>query len=88
MRVKDNYVLQQVIDEYIVVPIAEEADRIHGVISLNESGAYLWNLLSNCDYTESDIALRLAEEYGIDSDTAAADTANFIEQLQSIVCLI
>ena len=27
MKIKNNYVLQAIADEYLVVPIAEEADR-------------------------------------------------------------
>ena len=47
MKIKDNYVLQEVAKEYLVVPIAEEADRLQGIIRLNESGAFLWKYLES-----------------------------------------
>ena len=46
MKIKDNYVLQTMADEYIVVPVGEEADRVHGIIKLNETGAFLWKRMA------------------------------------------
>ena len=87
MKIKENYVLQTIGDEYIVVPIAEEADRLHGVISLTETGAYLWRCLMQGVDSKSELETDLIQEYGISSDLAYNDVDAFVSQLESIGCL-
>ena len=87
MKIKENYVLQTIGDDYIVVPIAEEADRLHGVISLNETGAYLWRRLLEGIDTKSQLETDLMQEYNISRDLAHKDVGAFILQLDSIGCL-
>lgn len=87
MKIKEGFVLQELVDEYIVVPVGDEADRIHGVIRLNETGAFLWNLLSQKDQTAEDLVTELTREYLTDPDTAKGDVAGFIESIKELGCL-
>lgn len=87
MKIKENYVLQKVGDDCIVVPIAEEADRLHGVVSLNETGEYLWRRLLEGVELKSELETDLIQEYGISPDLAHNDVDSFILQLDSIGCL-
>lgn len=86
MKIKDNYYLQAVADEFVVVPIAEEADRLHGVIKLNEVGAFLWRRLEQSASTD-DLTSLLMQEYGIDAETARRDVISFLNKLESIGCI-
>ena len=88
MKIKSNYVLQEIDDEYLVVPIAEEADRLHGVIRLNETGAFLWRCLEKDDFkTISDLKTELIHEYGISEVRAYQDVSSFINQLENLGCI-
>lgn len=87
MKIKENYVLQTIGDDYIVVPIAEEADRLHGIISLTETGAYLWRRLMEGIDTKSQLENALIQEYNISQDLAHNDVDAFVLQLESIGCL-
>lgn len=87
MKIKNNYVLQTVTDEYIVVPIADEADRLHGVIKLNETGAFLWNYIEKQNYSMENMVEAIIHKYGVERSIARNDVSTFIAQLKSIGCL-
>ena len=78
--------LQEIVDEFIVVPIGEDADRLEGIISLNSTGAFLWKLLLQ-NKSLVDLQNALIQEYSIDPDVAYSDLKIFIEQLSDLGCL-
>lgn len=88
MRIKDEFVLQELIDEYIVVPVGDESDRLHGIIRLNDTGAFLWKLLSQNDKTEDALVNALVDEYLIDIDTAKKDVNDFICVVKEYGCIL
>ena len=62
MRIKEQFVLQEVADDFVVVPISREAERLHGVIKLNKSGACLWEHMSQKDATTEELESILTPE--------------------------
>lgn len=87
MHISDQYMLRQVADEYLVIPVGEAALKIRGLIALSESGSLLYRKLqSGC--TEEELVSELLKEYDIDPETARADTAEFLEQMRSMGILI
>ena len=87
MKIKKNYVLKTMADEYIVVPVGEEADRIHGIIKLNETGAFLWKRMAGEKTSAEELERILMAEYPVDGDQARKDVSVFIEQLIDIGCI-
>lgn len=81
MRIKEGYMLREAAGETVVVPFGEEALNFQGIISLNETGAFLWKLLEQgC---KQDILVKaLLNEYEIDVDTANNDVKNFVEKVK------
>ena len=45
MRIKDNFVLRQVADTWCVLPLGEATLNLNGMLTLNDSGAMLWQTL-------------------------------------------
>ena len=87
MKIKKNYVLQEIADEYFVVPIAEEADRLHGVIRLNETGALLWNHLEKGIQSKKELETIIISEYNVAQVNLRTDIDLFLNQLEAIGCL-
>ncbi len=87
IMIKEDFVLQQIADEYLAIPVGVEADRIHGVIKLNETGAYLWKKLSKKEYTKEELARMLMEKYSIDATIAQKDVHSFIQEISVLGCL-
>lgn len=87
MRISEQFMLRQVADEYLVIPVGEAALKLRGLIALSESGSLLYRRLqSGC--TEEELVSALLMEYDIDPATARADTAAFLEQMRAMGILI
>ena len=87
MRISDQFMLRQVADEYLVIPVGEAALRIKGLIALSESGALLYRRLqSGC--TEAELTDTLLNEYDVEPQTARADVTAFLNQMRSLGILL
>ncbi len=79
MKIKKGYVLHCVDNVNIV--LADESKPAHdGIITLNNTGAFLWRLLETNSLPKA-LADGLMAEYGIDADTAMADVNDFLQKL-------
>lgn len=79
-KIKDGFVLRKIGPQVMAVPVGKLTSEIHGMIALSESGALLWNLLSQGADKET-LINALLEEYEIDRETAEKDTESFINNL-------
>ena len=87
MKIKKHFVLQNVVDEHLVVPVAEEGARLHGIITLNDTGAFLWGILAKRGADEDGLVRELVSEYEIDEAAAKKDVRAFLDTLESFGCL-
>ncbi len=81
MKIKEGFVLRMVGGNHIVVPIGAQTVDFRGIITLNDTGAFLWNLLQE-DRTEEQLMQALLAEYDVAADVAAADVSRFVESLR------
>lgn len=82
MKIKSDYIMREVAGNYVVVPTGKASLDFSGMISLNETGAFLWKQLE-CDKDEQELLSALLEEYEIDTTTAKTDIREFIEKLKA-----
>lgn len=74
MKAKKGFRLRTIADEKILVGEGMENIDFTKIISLNETAAYLWELISDGrSFTPDDLASLLTEEYEVDHATALAD---------------
>jgi len=80
MKLKDGFVLRQVAGETVVVPTGGDLD-MNMMITLNESGAFLWQKLQE-EITRDELVEAVLAEYK-DVDRIIAETAvdGFIAKL-------
>lgn len=86
MKIKENFVLRQIVDMWIVLPLDTAAVDFNGMLTLNESGVMLWNALSQ-GCSRLDLAKILTSEYNVSTEDALTDVDEFIEQLISVDCI-
>jgi len=77
MKLKYGYVLREIADSYVVVPVGNGVADFEGIITLNEVGAFLWENLKQ-DTDEAALLKALTNEYYVDEATAKADIAAFV----------
>ena len=87
MKLKDGFILRQVAGHTIVVPVGSKVVDFNCMITLNDTGAFLWQQLQN-DCTDEQLTAALLEEYDVTAEVAGADVAAFIEKLQQAELLV
>ena len=87
MKINPLFVLREIADEYMVIPLGEEAERIHGILVLNQTGAFLWKLLES-EQTEAGLLDALTAEFNVETDTAKDDISSFLSKIKEIGCLL
>ena len=80
MKVNKNFVVRQIADEYIIVPIGEAVINFNGMVTVNEVGKFIWQQLYE-DLAQDELLQRIIQEYDIDEQTAAEDMEEFLEKL-------
>lgn len=83
MKIKNGFILRQVSEAYVVVAVGEAAGAFNGMISLNESGAFLWKQLSEGCADEKELVQKLLNEYEVSEELAAKDVHAFLERLRA-----
>lgn len=86
MKLKEDLVLRQVADTWIILSMAQDVLNFDGVLKLNESGAMLWNLLKETENPQ-DLIEALMKQYDVDKQVAQDDVNAFLDNLEKAGCL-
>jgi len=86
VKVKENFLLRNVADAWVVMPIGQDMLDFNGVIKLNETGALLWKQLEEGADADS-LARALAEKYSVSFEEAKADAEEYLAKLAKAGCL-
>lgn len=82
MRVVPGFVVRQIAGETIAIPAGPAARELSGLLALNGSGQFLFDLLQT-EQTEDSLVQAMLDAYDIDDTTARTDVAEFVEILRS-----
>ncbi len=80
MKKHSEFVIRQVADRFVIVPVGAAAENFAGMLTINETGKFLWDLLET-DQTYETLAAALVQEYKIDKETALRDVKAFLEPI-------
>ena len=81
MKIKSGFVIREIAGQYMAVPVGERVNDLHGMIALNETGAFIWKLLED-EKTEKDLARALTEEYEVSYEEALEAVKEFRELME------
>jgi hypothetical protein len=79
MKLKDGFILREVAGETVVLPAGSDLN-LNMMISLNDTGKFLWSLLEN-ERDFSDLVSALLAEYDVDEQTAKIAVEGFVAKL-------
>lgn len=80
MKIKQGFVLRKVAGQYVALAAGAELVDFNAMVSTNETGAFLWELLKSGAEME-ELIEKMTAEYDVDEDTASADISEFTEKL-------
>lgn len=81
MKIKKDFILRKVADSYVVVPVGKLTLDFNGIINLNETGAFLFELLQEGAEKE-ELLRKMLEEYDVTPEKAAADIDVFLKKVE------
>lgn len=87
MKRNPNFLLRDVAGTKVIVPVGEAVSAFPGMITVNSTGAYLWELLEQ-EQTELSLIKALTDRYEVDEKTAKADVTAFVSKLKTAGALI
>ena len=79
MKLKEGFVLRSVAGQTVVLPSGDELD-LNMMITLNDTGAFLWEKLQS-ETSEDALIAALLAEYEVDEETARKAVAAFVQKL-------
>ena len=86
MKIKEGFVLRKVAARHVILPIGKASVNFNGMVSVNETGVLLWNVLEGGGDRDAMIDTLLSE-YEVDRETAARDVDEFIDTLTKTGCI-
>ena len=82
MKIKDTFILRNIAGNNIVLPVGASSESFSGMMTLNESGEFLWNSLQK-DISMDDLVNAMLAEYNVSAEQAKKDAEEFVESLRS-----
>ena len=80
MKIKEGFILREVADQIVVLPTGDQLD-LNMMITLNDTGRFLWEHLQQETPKEELVAALLAE-YEVDEELAAKSVDAFVQNLR------
>lgn len=88
MKLKYNFVTNEVADKIVAVAVGEDLAKFNGFVKMNDVGAYIFNMLKN-DVTAEDIVEAMQKDYADTPEAEIRETVEgFIAQLKESDLLV
>lgn len=81
MKIQGSYILRDVAGSHVVVPVGQSVADFNGLITMNETGAFLWRQLQE-DVERDTLIRRMTDEYDVTPAQAAQDVDTFLQKLR------
>ena len=80
MRIEKEFVLREIAGDYIIIPTGKTVLEFNGLITVNEVGVTLWNMLQE-EVTFDQLVQGILAEYDVEEDVAREDIQEFLDTL-------
>lgn len=83
MKRREGYILRNIGKAYVIVPMSGNTINLKEMLTLNETGAFLWEQMKT-EKTEEELLEAVLLEYEVDPETASADIGEFLKKVKSM----
>lgn len=87
MKRNPDFLLKNVAGKLVLVPVGKAAAAFPGMITVNNSGKFIWELLET-DKTFGDVVEAMTRQYEVTAETAKNDAQVFIDRLRTVKAII
>jgi len=81
MRLRGEFVVRQLLDEIVAVPVGQTALELNGMIMLNAASKVIWECLTQ-GASLGDIVTAVTDAFEVSPVEAETDIVEFLEQLR------
>lgn len=82
MKLKYNFVTNEVADKIVAVAVGGDLEKFNGFIKMNDTGAYIFNMLKS-DVTEEEIVAAMKKDYeGAAEEEIRETVSEFVGKLK------
>lgn len=87
MKRSAEFLLREVAGTQVLVPLGAAAVSFPGMVTLNDTGAFIWELLEQPQTTQT-LTEALMDRYAVDQETAQKDVEGFVNKLIPIGAIL
>ena len=87
MKRSTDFLLRDVAGTLVIVPVGAAVSTFPGMITLNATGAYIWELLET-EQTVQSLTDALVARYEVEKERAQADVEAFLARLRPTGALV
>ena len=81
IHAKPGFLMRKLGDDHMIVAIGEASQQFNGMVRLNATGAFYWNMIER-GTTREDLVAKTLEMYdGVDQETACRDVEAFLHAI-------
>ncbi len=81
MRIKSGFILREVNGMQVAVAVGDRALEFNGIITLNDTGAFIWSCLEQ-ETAKEEIVDKMLQAYDTDFETASAGVEKILLKLK------
>ena len=81
MRLKDDFILHNTGEDFVIIATDEATKNFNGIIKLNNMGGEIVGLLTT-DISEEEIIKAIVEKYEVEYEIAREDILNLLDSLR------
>lgn len=81
MRKKEKFIIRKIGDSYVMIPVGTTSTKFNGMITANDSAAFIWEHIEEVNSVEELIEM-VCEEFEVDSERAREDCEKLVVQMK------
>lgn len=86
MKLRGEFVVRQIMDDTVAIPVGQTALQLNGMIMLNDVSKVIWQCLEQETDVES-VVTALTDAFDVSREEAQADILEFLDQLRALQLL-
>ena len=87
MKRSADFLLREVADTQVLVPLGQAMVNFPGMVTLNGAGVFIWQQLEQ-EQTIETLTQAMMDHYAVDKETAEKDVAAFVSKLIPIGAIV
>lgn len=86
MKLRGEFVVRQVMDNTMAIPVGQTALNLNGMIMLNDVSRIIWNCLESGTDLEK-LVTAITDSFEVGKEEAMADILEFLDKLRKLQLL-